>query len=135
MDTGIIAAPSSRQNRKRERNPEMKQTKKGNQSHCGMNLYSGVDDQTGVAHSLATTTANVHDLVPSEELLYGEEERVWGDARYQGIEKREGHKDRQVAWHIAMRLGQRRKLARGELEKLMGECKASVRAKVEHFSL
>ena len=49
------------------------------------------------------------------------------------MEKREGHKDREVAWHIAMRSGQRRKLASGELEKLMEECKARVRAKVEHL--
>ena len=94
MDASIIAAPVSRKNRKRERDPEMKQTKKGNQWHCGMKLHSGVDAQTGVAHSLATTAANMHDLVPSEELLHAEEERVWGDAGYQGVEKREGHKDR-----------------------------------------
>ena len=98
-----------------------------------MKLPIGVDDQTGVAHRLAPPAANVHDLVPSEELLHGEEERVWGDAGYQGMEKREGHKDREVAWHIAMRSGQRRKLASGELEKLMEECKARVRAKVEHL--
>ena len=133
MDASIIAAPASRKNRKREGDPEMKQTKKGNQWHFGMKLPIGVDDQTGVAHRLATPAANVHDLVPSEELLHGEEERVWGDAGYQGMEKREGHKDREVAWHIAMRSGQRRKLASGELEKLMEECKARVRAKVEHL--
>ena len=133
MDASIIAAPASRKNRKRERDPEMKQTKKGNQWHFGMKLPIGVDDQTGVAHRLAPPAANVHDLVPSEELLHGEEERVWGDAGYQGMEKREEHKDREVAWHIAMRSGQRRKLASGELEKLMEECKARVRAKVEHL--
>ena len=133
MDASIIASSASRKNRKRERDPEMKQTKKGNQWHFGMKLHIGVDDQTGVAHSLATTAANVHDLVPSEELLHGEEERVWGDAGYQGMEKREEHKDRQVTWHIAMRSGQRRKLARDQLERLMEECKSSVRAKVEHL--
>ena len=133
MDASIIASPASRKNRKRERDPEMKQTKKGNQWRFGMKLHIGVADQTGVAHSLAATAANVHDLAPSEELLHGEEERVWGDAGYQGIQKREEHKDRQVAWHIAMRSGQRRKLARDPLERLMEECKSSVRAKVEHL--
>ena len=49
-----------------------------------------------MAHGVATTAANVHDLAPSEELLHGEEERVWGDGGYEGIEKREEHKDRQV---------------------------------------
>ncbi|MCY4173312.1 MAG: IS5 family transposase [Cyanobacteria bacterium MAG CAR3_bin_5] len=132
MDAGISASPASRKNRKRARDPEIKQTRKGNQWRFGMKLHIGVDDQTGVAHSLATT-ANVHDLAPSEELLHGEEERVWGDAGYQGIEKGEEHKDRQVAWHVAMRPGQRRKLAREPVEKLMEECKSSVRAKVEHL--
>ena len=116
-----------------ERDGEMKQSSKGKQWHFGMKLHIGVDDQTGLAHSLATTAANVHDLVPSEDLLQGEEERVRGDAGYQGIEKREGHKDRQVAWHIAMRPDQRRRLAREQLEKLMEQCKSSVRAKVEHL--
>ena len=132
VDASIIEAPSSTKNRKRERDPEMKQTSKGNQWHFGMKLHVGVDDQSGLVHSLATTSAKVHDLRASEELLHGEEARVWGDAGYRGIEKREAHKDRQVAWHIAMRLSQRRRLARDELERLMEECKSSVRAKVEH---
>lgn len=78
LDAGIIAAPSSRRNRSGERDPEMKQTKKGKQWHFGMKLHVGVDDQTGVVHSLATTAANVHDLTPSEQLLHGEEVCVWG---------------------------------------------------------
>ena len=104
-----------------------------NQWHFGMKLHVGVDDQSGLVHSLATTSAKVHDLTASEELLHGEEARVWGDAGYRGMEKREAHKDRQVAWHIAMGRSQRRRLARDELEWLMEECKSSVRAKVEHI--
>ena len=133
VDASIIEAPSSTKNRKRERDPEMKQTRKGNQWHFGMKLHVGVDDKSGLVHSLATTSANVHDLTASEELLHGEEARVWGDAGYRGIEKREAHKDRQVAWHITMRPSQRRRLAGDELERLMEECKSSVRAKVEHM--
>ena len=132
VDASIIEAPSSRKNRKRERDPEMKQTSKGNQWHFGMKLHVGVDDQNGLVHSLATTSANMHDLTASEQLLHGEEVRVWGDVGYRGMEKREAHKDRQVAWHIAMRPSQRRRLGRNELERLMEECKSSVRAKVEH---
>ena len=60
------------------------------------------------------------------------EVRVWGDAGYGGIEKRPSHEDRQVAWHSALRGGQRRKLARDSLEHLMEQCKSGVRAKVEH---
>ena len=110
LDASIIAAPSSTKNRRRERDPEMKQTKKGNQWHFGMKLHIGVDDQSGLAHSLETTSANAHDLIPSDRLLHGEEARVWGDVGYQGIEKRQAHRDRKVAWHIAMRKGQPRTL-------------------------
>ena len=102
VDASIIEAPSSTKNRKRERDPEIKQTSQGNQWHFGMKLHVGVDDQSGLVHSLATTSANVHDLRASEELLHGEEARVWGDAGYGGMEKREAHEDRQVAWHIAI---------------------------------
>lgn len=56
-----------------------------------------MDDQSRLLHSLTTTAANMHDLRPSDQLLHGEEDRVWGDAGYQGIEKREVYKDRQVA--------------------------------------
>ena len=132
VDASIIAAPNSTKNLKRERDPEMKQTRKGNQWRWGMKLHIGVDDQSGLVHSLATTSANVHDLTASEQLLHGEEARVWGDAGYRGMEKREAHKDRQVAWHIAMGPSGRRRLARDKLERLMEECKSSVRAKVEH---
>ncbi len=58
-----------------------------------MKLHMGVDDQSGLVHSLATTSANRHDLTASEELLHGEEVRGWGDAGYRGMEKREAHKD------------------------------------------
>ncbi|SAY38370.1 Mobile element protein [Candidatus Synechococcus spongiarum] len=73
MDASIIAVPSSTKNRKRERDSEMKQTKKRNQWHFGMKLYIGVDDQSGLVHSLASTAANVHDMIASERLLHGEE--------------------------------------------------------------
>ena len=132
VDASIIEAPSSTKNRKRERDPEMKQTRKGNQWHFGMKLHVGVDDQSGLVHSLATTSANMHDLRASEQLLHGEEVRVWGDGGYRGMEKREAHEDRQMAWHIAMGRSQRRRLGRDELERLMEEYKSSVRAKVEH---
>ena len=132
LDASIIEAPSSTKNRSGERDPEMKQTRKGNQWHFGMKLHIGVDDQSGLVHSMETTSANVHDLSPSEKLLHGEEAYVWGDAGYQGIEKREGHQDRKVTWCIAMRRGQHRKLARDELDAVMEGFKASVRAKVEH---
>ena len=80
LDASIIAAPPSTKNRTREGDPEMQQTKKRNQWSFGMKLHIGVDAQSGLVHGLATTSANVHDLRVSEQLLHGEEVRVWGDA-------------------------------------------------------
>ncbi len=88
VDASIIEEPSSTKNRKRERDLEMKQTRKGNQWHFGMKLHVGGDDQSGLVHSLVTTSANMRDLRASEELLHGEEVRVWGDGGYRGTEKR-----------------------------------------------
>ena len=77
VDASIIGAPSSTKNRERGRDAEMRQCKKGNQWHFGMKLPIGVDDESGIVHSMATTAANVHDLTPSAELLHGEEGRTW----------------------------------------------------------
>ncbi len=66
VDASIMEAPASTKNRKRERDPEMKQTRKGNQWHLGMKLHVGVDDQSGLVHSLAITSANRHDPTASE---------------------------------------------------------------------
>ena len=84
VDATIISAPSSTKNRKKERDPEMHQTKKGNQWYFGMKAHIGVDSQTKLIHSVAATAANVHDSQVLPELLHGEETRVWGDAAYSG---------------------------------------------------
>ncbi|WP_289086393.1 IS5 family transposase [uncultured Spongiibacter sp.] len=131
VDATIIAAPSSTKNQDGERDPEMHQTKKGNEWHFGMKMHIGVDDQDGLIHSIETTAANVHDLTAADQLLHGEEQRVWGDAGYTGIHKRDAFKDRDVDWRIALRPGTRSKLA-DQLQEMLEGIKASVRAKVEH---
>ena len=131
VDATIIAAPSSTKNQDGERDPEMHQTKKGNEWHFGMKMHIGVDDRDGLIHSIETTAANVHDLTAADQLLHGEEQRVWGDAGYTGIHKRDEFKDRDVDWRIALRPGTRRKLA-DQLQEMLEGIKASVRAKVEH---
>jgi IS5 family transposase len=96
IDATLIAAPSSTKNEKQERDPEMHQTKKGNQWYhrCaegfayGMKDHIGVDSQSGLIHPVETTAANVHDLTPASDLLHGEETVFYADAGYQGIEKR-----------------------------------------------
>ena len=132
MDATIISAPSSTKNESGERDPEMHQTKKGNQWFFGMKMHIGVDDALGLIHSIETTPANVHDLVPSDKLLHGKEERVWADAGYRGIDKRDGHQNREVTWRIAMQPGKRRRLPEDSIQRKIERIKAQARAKVEH---
>lgn len=111
VDASILSAPSSTKNKSGQRDPEMHQTKKGNQWFFGMKMHIGADDVSGAVHSLKTTPANDHDITVADQLRHGEETRVWGDAGYRGIEKREEHKNRKVDWFIAMRPGQRKQLS------------------------
>ena len=85
VDAGIIEAPSSTKNRSGERDPEMHQTKKGNQWHFGMKAHIGVDADSGIVHRMSTTAANAHDVTEAHNLLHGGETRVWCDAGYQGV--------------------------------------------------
>ena len=80
VDASIIEAPSSSKNGAGERDPQMRQTKKGNEWRFGMKVNVGVDSETGVVHSVSTTSANVHDVTEAHRLLHGGEKRVWGDA-------------------------------------------------------
>ena len=132
VDATLISAPSSTKNRQKARDPEMHQTKKGNQWYFGMKLHIGVDADTGMVHSATVTAANEHDITQADKLLHGNEKRIHGDAGYTGIHKRKEHKDREVEWHIAVRPGKRKEMAEGSDELKAEEEKASIRAKVEH---
>jgi IS5 family transposase len=132
VDASLISAPSSTKNQTGQRDPEMHQTKKGNEWYFGMKMHIGVDADVGMVHTLSTTAANVSDIAQAAHVLHGEEERVYGDAGYQGIEKRGEHQDREVDWQIAMRPGKRAVLRPGCREAKREKRKASVRAKVEH---
>jgi len=132
VDATIIEAPSSTKNRNQERDPEMHQTRKGNQWHFGMKAHIGVDSETGIVHSMSTTAANAHDVTETRHLLHGGETVVWGDAGYQGVHRREENLELEVEWRVAMRPGRRRKLEPDSAVALVEKAKASVRAKVEH---
>jgi IS5 family transposase len=135
VDATLIAAPSSTKNKEGKRDPEMHQTKKGNQWYFGMKVHAGVDKDSGLIHSVVTTSANMHDLTPAAELLHGEEEVVYGDAGYQDITKRPEMAGHSAVFRVAMRPGKRRVLPvtpEGKLEDLIEAAKAHVRAKVEH---
>ena len=84
VDATILHAPSSTKNEKKERDPEMHQTKKGNQWYFGMKAHIGVDSKEGIVHSVCSTAASVSDMHMLPELLHGDEKKVWGDAGYQG---------------------------------------------------
>lgn len=134
VDATIIAAPSSTKNQKGERDPQMHQTKKGNQWHFGMKAHIGVDAVSGLVHTVVTTAANVNDVTQAHRLLHGKERYALGDAGYQGVEHRE-EADPKIEWHVAMRPGVRRSLPddeRGRLLETFEKLKAKIRAKVEH---
>ena len=134
VDATLIAAPSSTKNKDGKRDPEMHQTKKGNQWHFGMKAHIGVDADSGLVHTVIGTAANVNDVTQGHALLHGEEEIVFADAGYQGAAKRA--ESTGVDWHVAMRPGKRRALDKktklGALLDQAEKLKASVRAKVEH---
>lgn len=102
--------------------------KKGNQYHFGMKLHIGMDADTGLAHGRSATSANVHDVTVAYQLIHGGERQVRGDAGYIGC-RSEG---RTWGWQVAMKPGQRRKLAPDSWEALAEKVKASIRAKEEH---
>ena len=142
IDATLISAPSSTKNKTGERDPEMHQTKKVTSGitasrGCayGMKVHIGVDKDSGLIHSVETTSANVHDITRAAQLLHGEEEVVYGDAGYQGIEKRAEMAGKSTTFRVAMRPGKRRVLpdtAEGRLLDLVETAKAHIRAKVEH---
>ena len=132
VDASIIAAPSSTKNQARQRDPEMHQTRKGNEWHCGMKLHIGVDAALGLTRSLSTTAANTADVTEAHRLLHGDEREAWGDAGYQGAERRPELADSEVEWRVAMRPGRRRQLAPDSPLAQRERERASLRAKVEH---
>ena len=135
VDATLIAAPNSTKNSTGERDPEMHQTKKGNQWHFGMKAHIGVDAESGLVHTVIGTAANVNDVTQGHGLLHGEEKVVFADAGYLGISKRA--EPTGVGWRIAMRPGKRKQQKHtpwGEVTEQVEKLKSTVRAKVEHPS-
>jgi IS5 family transposase len=138
VDATIINAPSSTKNEKKERDPEMHQTKKGNEWYFGMKCHVGVDAGSGYVHSLETTPANVHDIVVVSKLIREDDEVVYGDSGYIGIEKREEVLNSlhlsQKEYRINRRYTSVQRLPEGYIdwEKQIERRKSSVRSKVEH---
>jgi len=133
VDATFIPAPSSTKNAEGERDPEMHQTKKGNQWHFGMKAHIGVDADSGLVHTVTTTAANEADVEQVADLLHGKEKHVWADSGYRGAPTRVNRENLQ--WHIAARPSDIAKLPEGRTKakvKKTERSKASIRAKVEH---
>jgi len=119
-----------------QRDPEMHQTKKGNQWHFGMKAHIGVDVKTGLTHTFTTTAANVHDLNEAHHLLHGEEKHIFADSGYRGAQKRDELKEVSADWYIAEQPSKVKKLKEhpriNKVAIKIEYLKASVRAFVEH---
>jgi transposase, IS5 family len=134
VDATIIAAPASTKNKEKARDPEMHQTKKGNQWHFGMKAHIGVDAACGVVHSLTGTAANEADINQMAVVLHGEEKAVFADAGYTGAARRPEHAERAVSWNIAIKRSIIKALPKAlrDLAEAEERALAQVRAWVEH---
>ncbi|TDR45704.1 IS5 family transposase [Tahibacter aquaticus] len=133
VDATIIAAPSSTKNAEGERDPEMHQTKKGNEWFFGMKAHIGVDVDSGLVHTVTTTAANEADVNEAEYLLHGKESVVHADAGYTGADSHVARKG--LDWQIARRRSTVKALPEGREKRAIEKaekCKASIRARVEH---
>jgi transposase, IS5 family len=143
VDATIIAAPPSTKNKAHARDPEMHQTKKGNQWHFGMKAHIGADAESGLVHSVKATAANEADVAHAHEVLHGQEERAHLDAGYTGVEKRAEVIQAQadcgiradIDWHVATKRCVLEAMPEGvlkELSVMVERKKAQIRARVEH---
>jgi IS5 family transposase len=137
VDATLLAAPPSTKNKEKKRDPEMHQTRKGNQWYFGMKAHIGADRDSKLVHTVVVTAANVADITKTAELLHGRETQVHADAGYTGVEKRAEITalNRPIDWQIAGKRGRIKKMGEGpekETLKAAEKAKASVRAFVEH---
>ena len=130
VDATIIAAPSSTKNAAGKRDPEMHQTKKGNDWHFGMKAHVGVDKNTKLIHSVAATPANMADGNMIEQLLHGQETHVWGDAAYAGRSERIRAKAPKAKDHTQRRGRGYKYLT--EYDRFINRARSRIRARVEH---
>lgn len=130
VDATIIAAPPNTKNKEKKRDPEMSQTKKGNEWYFGMKAHIGTDVNRGIVHTLETTTAKVNDRIPFHNLLHGEEKAVFGDKGYYKIEDKKTARSKGIFWRVSDRGSINHPLSSSQRKK--NRKSSSVRAKVEH---
>lgn len=139
VDATLIAAPPSIKNRERKRDPEMHQTKKGNEWHFGMKVHAGVDAGSGYVHTITGTAANVHDITETSKLIRADDKVVYGDSGYLGVEKRTEIRNNENLSETEFRISQRpsslkmhRDFRGINWDRVREHQKSSVRCKVEH---
>ena len=132
VDATLIAAPSSTKNKNNERDPEMHQTKKGNQWYFGMKSHIGVDAGSGLVHTVVNTAANVGDVTKTGELMRDDDEVVYGDSGYTGAEKRPEIADDAKKSAVTFRINRRKGTVKAKWDKAIETQKSRVRCKVEH---
>lgn len=139
VDATIISAPSSTKNKDGKRDPEMHQTKKGNQWYHGMKIHSGVDAGSGYVHSITGTAANIHDIEETAKLIRKDDEVVYGDSGYSGVDKREEIRSDENLSTVEFRTNVRPSSIKVtgsyqgvNWDKQMENRKSSTRCKVEH---
>ena len=130
VDATLISAPSSTKNEEGARDPEMHQTRKGQQWYFGMKMHIGVDSQTGLAHSARVTAANEHDKHSLPNLLHGNEKRVYGDSAYSS-QKELIHSKAPKAKDFTNKRTRYKGLV-NEIERARNQNKSRIRARVEH---
>lgn len=142
VDASLIAAPKSTKNKTGERDPEMHQTKKGNEWYFGMKVHAGVDAATGYVHSLTGTAANMHDVSETSKLIREDDYVVYGDSGYLGASERSEIKNDKNLSQVEFRINKRPsslKMSDGfkgmNWDKKMEHEKSAVRCKVEHSFL
>ena len=142
VDATIIAAPSSTKNSTGKRDPEMHQTKKGNQWYHGMKVHAGVDAGSGFVHTIDGTAANVHDSTEAHKLIREDDEVVYGDSGYIGVPKQEIIKNDEHLSQVEFRINQRPSSLKTapeftgiNFEKKIEHRKSAIRCKVEHIFL
>ena len=142
VDATLIAAPSSTKNEKGERDPEMHQTKKGNQWYFGMKVHIGADAGTGCVHTVTATPANVHDVEEATKLVREDDDVLYGDSGYLGIAQRIAESDDEHLKSMALQIAKRPSSLKTtdafkgfNWDKFIEHRKSSVRCKVEHAFL
>ena len=135
VDAILIAAPRSTKDSSGERDPEMKESRKGQQWHFGMKGHIGADGESGLVHTVKGTSGAVNDVIEADNLVRPSDREVYPEAGYQSAGNQPDACG-DVTWHIAMRSGKRRMLdlvkPMDALTEQMEQVKAGIRARMKH---